>query len=120
MQPAKKLSRRYSPCGELLAVHLQAAFVYHDLGMNVDAINELITLTSEAQNLPMVWLLLGDRLNDVGERDKAAYCWQLAIDHDGGHGVAATAAQRELASLRRAGGPPRRHFGRTSRTNDQS
>lgn len=80
-----------------LAEHLQAAFVYHNLGMNRDAACELIGLTNEHPDLPMAWLLLGDLFKDMGKPGKASLCWRLAIDRDQCQGVAALAAQQELA-----------------------
>ncbi len=106
----KTLQVVFSGDNEALAEHLQAAFVYHDLGMNLDSVNELITLTNKYPDLAMAWLLLGDRLNDIGECKKAALCWRLAIDRDEPRGVAALAAHRELAGSMRAGGPIRGDF----------
>lgn len=82
---------------EALAEHLQAAFVYHNLGMNGDATRELIALTNEQPDLPMAWLLLGDRMNDIGKREKAVLCWRLAIERDQRQGVATLAAKQKLA-----------------------
>jgi len=117
----KTLQVVFSGDNEALAAHLQAAFIYHDLGMNLDAINELITLTNDYPDLAMAWLLLGDRLHDIGQHDKAALCWRLAIDRDKRRGVAALAARRELAGSERLGVPIRRYFARPANaSHDQS
>jgi tetratricopeptide (TPR) repeat protein len=97
----RTLQAEFSGHNEALAEHLQASFVYHHLGMNRDAIQELITLTDKAPDLSMAWVLLGDFLNAVGSCDKASLCWRLAIDRDKLHGGAAMAAQLELAEAKR-------------------
>jgi tetratricopeptide (TPR) repeat protein len=89
----------YSGDTESLAEHLQAAFVYHNLGMNSDSAQELIALTDEAPDLPVGWLLLGDYLNDMGKQKKAMLCWRLAIDRDKQHGASRLAAEHELACV---------------------
>jgi thioredoxin-like negative regulator of GroEL len=96
----KILRAMFSGNQEVLAEHLQAAFVYHTLGMNSDSAKELVALTDEQPDLPMVWLLLGDHLSEMGKQEKAALCWRLAIDRAGHRGAAALAAERELESAR--------------------
>ena len=92
----KTLQAVFSNNNEALAEHFQAAFVYHNLGMDQDATRELIAITNEQPDLPMAWLLLGDHFNDFGRREKAALCWRLAIDRDKRQGVAALAAQQDV------------------------
>jgi len=92
----KTLQTVFSGDNETLAEHLQAAFVYHNLGMDRDATRELMALTNEQPDMPMAWLLLGDRFNDIGKREKAAICWRLAIDRDHQRGPATLAAEQEL------------------------
>jgi len=83
-----------------LAERLQAAFVYDNLGMERDAARELTAIVDEDPNRPMVWLLLGDELHLLGMDEKAALCWQLAIDRDRKEGPAALAAKQELRLVR--------------------
>ena len=45
----------------------------------------------------MAWLMLGDHLSELGNREKATLCWRLAIDRDGRRGAATLAAEHELA-----------------------
>ena len=97
----KTLHAVYSGDKEALAAHLQAAFVYHNLGMNVDSARELLALTDEQPNLPVAWLMLGDRLDEMGKREKATLCWQLTIDRDRLNGAATMAAKHELACAKR-------------------
>ena len=103
-----------------LAKHLQAAFVYHNLGMNRDATCELIGLTNEHPDLPMAWLLLGDLFQDMGKPGKASLCWRLAIDRDQRQGVAALAAQQELAGGTQESHPMPGASDKPLSTNDQS
>jgi tetratricopeptide (TPR) repeat protein len=93
----KTLQAVFSGDKTSLAEHLQAAFVYHNLGMESDSVQELIALTDEVPDSAMVWLLLGDRLNEMGKRKKATECWRYAIDRDKQHGAATMAARHELA-----------------------
>jgi hypothetical protein len=84
-----------------LAEHLQAALVYHTLGMTPDAEGELIAVADEAPDLPMIWLLLGDEYAAVGDQRKARLCWQVAIDRDIRGGPIALAAKHQLAQVER-------------------
>jgi predicted Zn-dependent protease len=95
----------FSGNNEFLVEHLRAALVYHNLGMESDSTRELIALTDEDPDLPMVWLILGDYLSDLGNRKKADLCWQLAVDRDGKQGPAALAARQELLQTRLKGNP---------------
>ena len=106
----KTLQAVFSNNNEALAEHFQAAFVYHNLGMDQDATRELIALTNEQPDLPIAWLLLGDHFNDIGRREKADLCWRLAIDRDQRRGVAALAAQLELADGEQQGRSMNRTF----------
>ena len=97
----KTLRAVFSGDKDILAEHLQAAFVYHDLGMNLESAWKLIALTNEQPDLPMAWLILGDHLSEMGKREKASLCWRLAIDRDRWRGPAMLAATRELACAER-------------------
>jgi len=71
-----------------------------------DSARELIAVTNENPEFAMAWLLLGDDLQDLGKREKAALCWRLAIDCDGPRGPASLAARHELAHDRQKGNSP--------------
>jgi tetratricopeptide (TPR) repeat protein len=84
---------------ERLVEHLQAALVYHNLGMTPDAVTELVAVADELPDLPMIWLLLGDEYVALGDRRKAGLCLRLAIDRDARGGPIALAARRQLTRL---------------------
>jgi predicted Zn-dependent protease len=83
-----------------LAEHLHAALVFHELGPTPDAVSELTAATNDAPDMPILWLLLGDEYAVIGNRNKAALCWRLAIDRDTRGGLVALVAQRQMARLR--------------------
>jgi thioredoxin-like negative regulator of GroEL len=96
----------YAACHEILAAalqgedqpvaeDLQAAFVYHKLGMEGDAVREVAKVVNKYKNLPTACLVLGDLFAAAGRTDKAVRCWKLAIRRDRrGGGVALTARQQ--------------------------
>ena len=83
-----------------LAEHLHAALVYRELGPTPDAISELTAATNDAPDMPILWLLLADEHAAIGNRDKAALCWRLAIDRDTRGGPIALLARRQMARQR--------------------
>jgi len=104
----------YAACSEVLrsaftgrdepiAEDLQAAFVYHNLGMHQDAIRGLAALAKDHPELPTLYLLLGDWFSRLGYRDRAALCWKSAVRQDRRDGSAARAALDELGRLEKAG-----------------
>ncbi|MGD9724018.1 MAG: tetratricopeptide repeat protein [Pirellulales bacterium] len=101
---------KYAVCEEILKVAfdgedrlvietLQAAFVYHKLGMQADAVREMTKVVEQFENLPTACLLLGDMFAEQGAAHKAAHCWRLAIKRDRPGGAVALSARKQLTSL---------------------
>jgi lipopolysaccharide biosynthesis regulator YciM len=101
---------KYSICQDILKVAfegedqavielLQAAFVYHKLGMQADAIREMTKVVQQFANVPTACLLLGDMFAEQGAEKKAAYCWQLAIKRDRKGGAVGLTARKQLESM---------------------
>lgn len=82
-----------------VAEELQAAFVFHTMGMRDDAIREMVKLVKTHPNLPTAFLYLGDLYFERGSHDKAAYCWRLAVSRDRRDGAVAITARRQLGQL---------------------
>ena len=102
--------QEYAACNHILqaifaddanhvAEHFQAALVCQSLGMVPESVSELVAVADEVTDMPIIWLLLGDEYSVMGDSDVAAYCWQLAIDGDGGRGPVALAARRQMRQL---------------------
>jgi hypothetical protein len=122
----------YSSCSEVLrtifgandtavAEGLHTAFVYGALGMRSDAIRELAKIADDRPDLPTLYLLLGDLLIAAGQKDKAARCWQLAVQRDPRGGPIAREAQRGLSILLKQARPkqPERPRNLQSQTGDR-
>lgn len=95
---------------EPVAEELQAAFVFHKIGMRSDAIRAMAKVVEGFQNLPTACLLLGDLFASAGKVEKATYCWNLAIQRDRKGGAVSLTASRQLAGLKKqlAGAPKAR------------
>ena len=83
-----------------VAEELQAAFVYHTLGMHHDAIRSLAAVAQKRPDLPTVFLLLGDWFARLGDGDRAVLCWRSAVQRDRRGGSAARAAREELSRFK--------------------
>ena len=114
---------KYSVCQQILRVAfegenqaaiemLQAAFVYHKLGMQADAIREMTKVIQQYENVPTACLLLGDMFLAQGKPEKAAYCWDLAVKRDRPAGAVAVSARKQLAALQN---PPAKTKARVTR-----
>ena len=112
---------KYSVCQEILKIAfdgedhavielLQAAFVYHKLGMQSDAIREMTKVVQQFENVPSACLLLGDMFAEQGAGKKAAYCWKMAIKRDRKGGAVGLTAHKQLESMQKA--RPSRRRGR--------
>lgn len=102
---------KYAVCQEILKIAfkgedhaviemLQAAFVYHKLGMQTDAIREMTKVIQKYKNVPTACLLLGDMFAAEGMPRKATYCWNLAIERDRPGGGVALSARKQLDALK--------------------
>jgi len=85
-----------------LVEDLQAAFVYHKLGMESDAVREMLKVVERYEGLPTACLLLGDLFAAKGKKKKAAHCWELAVKRDRPDGAVALAARKQLDTLVKA------------------
>jgi thioredoxin-like negative regulator of GroEL len=84
---------------EPIAEELQGAFVFHTMGMQNDAIREMVKAVREYPDFPTALLCLGDLYLEKGDHAKATYCWKLAIKRDRNGGAIAVSAQKQLKRL---------------------
>lgn len=93
------LHKLFDTENEPVAESLQAAFIFDSVGMQGDAIRELLKVADEHPELPTVCLLLGDLMAAIGNTNKAAKCWRLAAKRDQDRGFVAQAAKKSLAEI---------------------
>lgn len=86
---------------EQIAEDLQGAFVFHTIGLNDDAIRELVKVIKNYPDFPTALLYLGDLYLEKGNREKAEFCWKLAVKRDRKGGAVALAARKQLARLKK-------------------
>lgn len=84
-----------------IAEDLQGAFVFHTLGLNTEAIRETVKVVKQYPDFPTAFLYLGDLYLEKGNRDKAEYCWKLAVKRDRKGGAVAASARRQIAKLKK-------------------
>jgi lipopolysaccharide biosynthesis regulator YciM len=84
-----------------VATRLHEAFIFHRVGMTGDTVEELTVVANQRKDLAVVCLLLGDVFAAAGKQRKAAVCWRLAVQRDGGKGAVAKAARGELKKLKK-------------------
>ena len=82
-----------------VAEELQGAFVFHTMGMQDDAIREMVKVVKEYPDFPTAFLYLGDLYLEKGNDARAAYCWKIAVKRDRKGGAVAVAARKQLAKL---------------------
>ena len=87
------------------AEKLHSVFVYENVRMLPEAIHDLTQLVTDFSDQPAACLILGDLLASVGEADKAASCWRLAVKRDQPGGPVATAATTQIARLKKKADP---------------
>ncbi len=95
----KIISSLFEDADGPVADELQTAFVYHSLGMTVDAIKELVKVVKQYPDLPTACLYLGDLFNEASDLKMAVRCWKLAVKRDRRGGAIAKIAKKQIGRI---------------------
>jgi lipopolysaccharide biosynthesis regulator YciM len=86
---------------EQVVEQLQAAFVFHTIGMRDNAIREMLKVVKQYPDCATAFLFLGDLYLERGDLGKADYCWKLAVKRDPRRAAVAFVARKQLGKLAR-------------------